>query len=237
MRMGPSELLGCEGRAPNTGPDGAAAMSRRLAKWLGFGAWIAATCALVVPAARASLVEALDLAALVAESEQVVVGRVLSESSHYDERGRIVTDAALQVEETLKGDRAPGAAIMVRRLGGVVDDIGMRVSGEASFTVGESVLLFGARTRAGGALRAVGMAQGAIRIVEKNGERWAQSGGVAGVRRDALTAFREDAADSRAARGRAPDCWRRRRRRAWRCARPSTCRRRKVPGARLEYFV
>jgi hypothetical protein len=158
-------------------------MRRQLARWLG----LFAAMVLVIGArsAHASLVQALDLAALVAEAEQVVVGRVVSETSHYDERGRIVTDTTLQVEETLKGDRAPGAAIVVRKLGGVVDDIGMRVSGEASFTVGESVLLFGARYRAGGALRTVGMAQGAIRIVEKNGRRWAQSSGGAAVRRDA----------------------------------------------------
>jgi hypothetical protein len=155
----------------------------RASTWLGVGFAIA--LAIGARSAHASLVEALDLAALVAESEQVVVGRVVSETSRYDERGQIVTDTALQVEETLKGDRAPGAAIVVRRLGGVVDDIGMRVAGEASFSVGESVVLFGARFRAGGALRTVGMAQGAIRVVEKNGERWAQSSGVAAVRRDA----------------------------------------------------
>jgi hypothetical protein len=157
-------------------------MNTRLAKWLGLG--LAMALAIGSRAAHASLVEALDLPALVAESEQVFVGRVVSEASRYDARGQIVTDTTFQVEETLKGDRAPGAAIVVRRLGGVVDDIGMRVAGEASFTVGESVLLFGARFRAGGALRTVGMAQGAIRIVEKNGERWAQSSGVTAVRRD-----------------------------------------------------
>lgn len=159
-------------------------LKTQLAWWMGLGLWTAV--ALHEGSAHASLVEALDLAALVAESEQVVVGRVLSQTSRYDERGRIVTDTALQVEETLKGDQAPGAAILVRRLGGVVDDIGMRVAGEASFTVGESVLLFGARLRSGSVMRTVGMAQGAIRIVEKNGERWAQSaaGGVSAVRRD-----------------------------------------------------
>lgn len=158
-------------------------MSTRLARWVGLG--LGLLLALAGRSAHASLVEALDLPALVGEAEHVVVARVVSETSHYDERGRIVTDTTLQVEETLKGDRAPGAAIVVRRLGGVVDDIGMRVAGEASYTIGENVLVFGTRFRAGGALRTVGMAQGAIRIVEKNGERWAQSSGVAAVRRDA----------------------------------------------------
>lgn len=164
-------------------------MARRktqLAHRIGLVLWI--TGALLLPrSVHASLVEALDLPALVAESDQVVVGRVLSQTSHYDDRGRIVTDTTVQVEESLKGSHAPGAAVVVRRLGGVVDDIGMRVAGEASFTLGENVLLFGARLRSGSTLRTVGMAQGAIRIVEENGERWAQSaaGGVAAVRRDA----------------------------------------------------
>jgi hypothetical protein len=135
--------------------------------------------------ARASLVEALDLATLVADADQVVVGKVVAQTSHYDKRGQIVTDTTLQVEEVLKGDQVPGAAILVRRLGGEVDDIGMRVAGEASFTTGESVLVFGARLKSGEAWRTVGMSQGAVRITERDGVRWAHSAanGVAAVRR------------------------------------------------------
>jgi hypothetical protein len=139
---------------------------------------------LALPAARASLVEALDLQTLVAESDQVVLARVLSQESHYDERGQIVTDVAMQVEESVKGDVAAGAAVMVRRQGGTVGDIGMRVSGEPTFVVGETVVLFAARST-GGVLRPVGMSQGALRVFEKDGARWARAanGGMSTVKR------------------------------------------------------
>jgi hypothetical protein len=137
--------------------------------------------------AQATLVEALDLETLVAEAEQVVLARVIGQQSLVDERGRIVTDVALQVEESIKGDQAPGAAITVRRLGGVVGDMGMRIAGEPSFETGETVVLFGARRSRGGALRPVGMSQGALRVFERDGERWARSAnnGVATVKREA----------------------------------------------------
>jgi len=135
--------------------------------------------------ARASLVEALDLPALVAESDRVLLALVISQQSHYDTQHQIVTDVAMQVEETVKGDEAPGAAITIRRLGGEVDGVGMRVSGEPTFQIGETVLLFGARGADAATLRPVGMAQGALRIFEKDGARWAHSAGngVSTVRR------------------------------------------------------
>jgi hypothetical protein len=125
-------------------------------------------------AARASIVEALDLDALVAEAEDVVLARVIKQWSHYDERGRIVTDYSMQVEETQKGKSVAGAALTVRRLGGVVGDRGMRIAGEPTFRVGELVLLFGRRDGET-YLRPVGMAQGAMRVFEQNGERWTRS--------------------------------------------------------------
>lgn len=135
--------------------------------------------------ARASLVEALDLETLVAEADQVVVARVLALDSHFDDRGQIVTDVSMQVEESVKGDTAPGAAITVQRQGGKVGDIGMRVSGEPSFVVGEVIVLFAARSTAG-VLRAIGMSQGALRVFEKDGARWARSanGGMSTVKRN-----------------------------------------------------
>lgn len=166
--------LSCSRAAPR-----ASALSVRLL--------LAALCAwlLAQPTARASLVEALDLPTLVAESDQVVVARVLALDSHFDEHGQIVTDVTMQVEESVKGPLAPGAAVTVRRKGGTVGDIGMRVSGEPSFTVGETVVLFAARST-GGVLRPVGMSQGALRVFEKDGARWARgaNGGVSTVKRN-----------------------------------------------------
>lgn len=151
----------------------------------------AAGCALmgaVEPSlARASLVEAMDLDALVEEADRVVLARVMAATSFYDDLGQIVTDVTMQVEETLKGDEAPGAAITVRRLGGEVGNVGMRVAGEPSFAVGETVLLFGSALDGSATLRPLGMAQGAVRVFEKEGRRWARSSaaGVAAVRRSA----------------------------------------------------
>lgn len=132
------------------------------------------TCLTAAPLASASVVELLDLETLVKEADQVVLARVIKASSHYDERGRIVTDYEMQVERAEKGNLAPGAAIVVRKLGGVVGDLGMRVEGEPSFEPGETVLVFGAKGKRS-FLRPVGMGQGAMRIFEQDGVRWARS--------------------------------------------------------------
>ncbi|MET0342657.1 MAG: hypothetical protein ABW252_16750 [Polyangiales bacterium] len=124
--------------------------------------------------ARASVVEAMDLEALVREADEVVVARVLKQESHYDAQQHIVTDYLMQVERVEKGSQQPGAAVTVRKLGGVVGERGMRISGEPSFEVGETVVLFGQR---GGRtyLRPVGMAQGALRVFEQDGVQWART--------------------------------------------------------------
>ena len=127
----------------------------------------------VVPTAHASVVAALDLEALVQQADDVVVARVLKQESKYDDQNRIVTDYTMQVERAEKGKAQPGAAVTVRQLGGVVGDRGMRITGEPTYEVGERVVLFGKR---GGKtyLRPVGMAQGAMRVFEQDGQSWAQ---------------------------------------------------------------
>jgi hypothetical protein len=124
--------------------------------------------------AHATVVEALDLDTLVQDADEVVLARVIKQWSHYDERGRIVTDFQMQVEQSVKGDSMPGAAVVVRKLGGVVGDRGMRISGEPSFTEGEVVLVFGTRGKKT-YLRPVGMGQGTMRVYEQDGQRWARS--------------------------------------------------------------
>jgi hypothetical protein len=126
-----------------------------------------------LPVAHASVVVALDLEALVQQADDVVVARVLQKQSKYDAQQRIVTDYTMQVERTEKGSAVPGAAVTVRQLGGVVGERGMRIAGEPTYVVGERVVLFGKR---GGRtyLRPVGMAQGAMRVFEQDGETYAQ---------------------------------------------------------------
>ncbi|HEY6880130.1 MAG TPA: hypothetical protein VI299_19030 [Polyangiales bacterium] len=123
--------------------------------------------------ARASVVEALDLETLVREADSVVLARVIKSESHYDDRGRIVTDYQMQVEHVEKGNVALGAAVTVRKLGGIVGDKGMTISGEPSYTDGELVLLFGKGGKS--YLRPVGMGQGAMRVSERDGARYVRS--------------------------------------------------------------
>lgn len=126
--------------------------------------------------AQGSMVQAMDLAELVQEAELVAVARVMGQQVSYDERGRIVTDIQMQVERTEKGDVAPGASVVVRRLGGELDGVAMRIEGEPSFQNGEQVLLFGTNPQKRSLLRPVGMSQGALRIFERDGQRWVRSG-------------------------------------------------------------
>lgn len=146
----------------------------RATKWLAatlliVGSWLAS------PSAQASLVEALDLAALVDRADEVMLARVVSMASHFNDRGRIVTDVTMQVEQAEKGARAPGAVVVVQQMGGTVGDLGMRVAGEPTYEVGETVLLFGMRAKNLDVLRPVGMSQGAMRIELREGERFVKS--------------------------------------------------------------
>jgi hypothetical protein len=125
--------------------------------------------------ASATLVEALSLRALTQDAEQVFVGKVIDESSLYDDRERIVTDVRIQVQESVKGSLVPGQAITVRKHGGAVDGIATRVLGEPGYAVGESVVLFAARQAPARPWRAVGMAQGVLRIFDQGGRAWVRS--------------------------------------------------------------
>lgn len=152
--------------------------------------WVALALALpgvhvALPHAQASVVEALDMDTLVRESDSVVLARVIKQWSHYDDHGRIVTDFQMQVERAEKGDAAPGSAVIVRKLGGIVGDKGMTIAGEPGFVDGELVLLFGKNGK--NYLRPVGMGQGAMRIFEQNGVRYTRSDsrGMALVKRGA----------------------------------------------------
>ena len=123
---------------------------------------------LIAGRADASVVLALDLRELVQGSAQVVVGTVLRQHSLYDSRRRIVTDVTLRVDETLKGAARHGDQIVIRRLGGAIGEIGMRVEGEPAFEVGQRSIVFARRTPSG-TLRPVGMAQGVMRIQRLEG--------------------------------------------------------------------
>lgn len=114
--------------------------------------------------ARATITEAMDLRALVRDSDHVVLATVISTEARYDHLDRIVTDATLRVDERMWGPAREGSTVVVRRLGGVLGDVGLRVEGEATFEPGERVILFARTLRSEGVLRPVGMSQGVLPV-------------------------------------------------------------------------
>ncbi|MGE0788697.1 MAG: hypothetical protein AB7S26_23700 [Sandaracinaceae bacterium] len=121
---------------------------------------------LVPSLAEATLMEAMSLEQLVAESDLVAVVTCTDERASYDDRQRIVTDYALAVEEVLKG--AATSRATMRRLGGEIGDIGMRIEGEPGLVPGQRYVVF-LRRFDGGVDRPVGMSQGVLRIEEAAG--------------------------------------------------------------------
>jgi hypothetical protein len=121
---------------------------------------------LAPPAAASSLVR-MDLAALSSTADRILFGTVLKIESHYltPDSHYIVTDVTVRSERNLLGV-PEGSQFVVRHLGGEVGKLGQRVYGEASYRVGEQVLLFAALRQ--GAYYAVGMAQGALHVYRDN---------------------------------------------------------------------
>ncbi len=135
-----------------------------LRRWLTqAGCALGLTLLLSVPNASATTLAALDLPALSGGADRVLLGTVEKVESHYlgEDSPYIVTDVTIRCDRELLGVPA-GGRFTVRHLGGVVGELGQRVHGEASYRVGEQVLLF-AKER-GGAFFAMGMAQGAMHV-------------------------------------------------------------------------
>jgi hypothetical protein len=122
--------------------------------------------------ARASLVEAMDLTAMTAAAQRIVVGEVLSVTSDWDaEHKRIYTTAVVQVAETWKG--APAGQLKLVQLGGSVGDIEMRVHGLPAYRAGERAVLF---LGPSGALVGLGQGKRPLRF-DTTARRWLVEGG------------------------------------------------------------
>lgn len=123
---------------------------------------------LIVPHARASVVQALSLAELVAQSEHIVVALPGERQSRAT--GRLfVTDVSVRVLQSLKGDSKPGEMLVATLLGGVVDGVGLKVPGEASLPEGRKVIVFLQPSKKSGDLHVVGMSQGVMAIEARKG--------------------------------------------------------------------
>lgn len=118
---------------------------------------------LAASAARATVLVPLDTKAMAERADRIVYATVESQQSRWSADHQIIyTDVTLRVVRVYKGALQPGDSLVVRREGGVVDGIGMRVFGAAAFWVGEEVVVF-VETR-GAASYTVGMTQGKLRV-------------------------------------------------------------------------
>jgi hypothetical protein len=121
--------------------------------------------ALLLPgaAAQATVMMPLDTRALTERADRVVLGSVESTESHWtSDHNAIYTDVTLRVTRVYKGTLQAGQTLVVRREGGTVDGIGMKVYGAPNFGVGEEVLVF--LEKRGQATYTVGMTQGKLRV-------------------------------------------------------------------------
>ncbi|MBN1655306.1 MAG: hypothetical protein JXA30_16185 [Deltaproteobacteria bacterium] len=125
---------------------------------------------LLVWPVRASVIMRFELEQLVARSDVIVVATTLGWKSRWGARKRILTDVTLRVDESIKGKYQPSDVLVVTRLGGEIDGLGMRVAGEAAFYKDKKALVFLREIPASGELRVVGMSQGVYHFNEAQGQ-------------------------------------------------------------------
>src|SRR5690349_11947899 len=83
----------------------------------------------------------LSMEDLAKKADAIVLGTVTQQESAWDaQHTAIYTDVTLAVEQVLTG--SPGEVVTLRVAGGVVGDIGMRTSNDATFRAGERVIVF-----------------------------------------------------------------------------------------------
>jgi hypothetical protein len=115
--------------------------------------------------AQATVLVPMDTAELTARADRVILGVVESQAAHWtSDHQAIYTDVTVRVTQSYKGGAAPGERVVVRREGGSLDGLGMRVFGAAQFAVGEEVVVF-TEKRAGIAYT-VGMTQGKLHVYQ-----------------------------------------------------------------------
>jgi len=93
--------------------------------------------------ARASLILALDLPAMVGRADRIAVVDVTAVRSAWNaSHERIVTAVDLSVVDGWKGGLTPGTHLTVLQPGGTVGDVTTTVDGMPRFTPGERALVF-----------------------------------------------------------------------------------------------
>ncbi len=118
--------------------------------------------------ADATVLTKLTLEDMTARAEHVLLGRVEKIASRLapGHDGLIVTDVTIRCTRSIRGV-SDGALLQVRHLGGTVGELGQKVFGEASYQVGEEVVLLAEQRE--GSFYAVGMAQGKLHVDRSSG--------------------------------------------------------------------
>jgi hypothetical protein len=131
--------------------------------------WIALAAAAMLLAAvpaGASTFLAMSQEELVAQSDAVVVGKVLDVQSFWNREGTaILSEATIQVEEPIAGEAA--SLVVVRTFGGEVDGLRIDAHGFPAFAEGQRLLLF-LRDAGDGGSEVVGYRLGEYRVVKRS---------------------------------------------------------------------
>lgn len=127
-----------------------------------FGAIGILLALVMLPSAFASTVLRLDMQSLVANSDQIVHGRVANLDSYIEQDGRVYTNITIDVDEALKGQ--PGHQVTIRQIGGRTGDLATIVPGMPDFKPSEEVILFLERIPSQPMHVVTGMAQGKFSV-------------------------------------------------------------------------
>jgi hypothetical protein len=135
---------------------------------------LALIVAIAVPAAATSL-RKMELEELVDNADLIVLGTVAKvEFKPVGNRASVVTDATINVEQTLKG--AAGKSVKVRVPGGKLDKKTLKVFGAPTFTEGDRYfLLLRKDVNDSTVHRVAGFFQGRYLIYEEGGETFGVS--------------------------------------------------------------
>lgn len=105
-----------------------------------------------------------------ASSPLVVMGNVTAIDARWDvPAGAIYTYVTVNVTERLKGELAE-STIVIKQLGGQVENIGLQIADQASYKVGEHVLVFLAVRPRDGTLYPAGFELGKWQVTTSNGQ-------------------------------------------------------------------
>ena len=119
--------------------------------------------ALAPVAANATILEAIDFDKKVENAASIVVGRMVSQTSRWDEAKQwILTYSTFEVEKTLKG--FPAQQVTIVTPGGTVGDVAQDTIGVPKFREGEEHVLFIRNSQRGPTV--LYLEQGAYRVIK-----------------------------------------------------------------------